>query len=357
MSMAWLWPIGGEACLQRVLSGGRCALGAGVTGSGTGATLDSMAVRTAVAPRFLRAAQPLPAASRLKPTLLLSLQAFDAAVRLGSFKEAAEALHLTPSAISHRIRNLERAMGGALFVRAHRAVEVTPTGRTLARATGRAFGELVRATSPLVGVEASRRLRLSVSPLFASAWLLPRIADFMARHPDIELVIENSVGPLDLENEPFDAAVRAGDGTWPGLVGKHLLDLHAVPVATRELVRRLKLRRPADMVRAPMIHVVSFPYAWPQWLRRAGAGASKAKQAVWVDSFEAALQLAERGAGVALGLTPLFADREAAGTLCRPVALTNPTGAYWLLHRPEESHNAALRGFKRWLIAGLAANS
>jgi DNA-binding transcriptional LysR family regulator len=98
-----------------------------------------MAVRTAVAPRLLRAAQPLPAASRLKPTLLLSLQAFDAAVRLGSFKEAAQALHLTPSAISHRIRNLEKAMGGALFVRAHRAVEVTPTGRALARATGRAF--------------------------------------------------------------------------------------------------------------------------------------------------------------------------------------------------------------------------
>lgn len=316
-----------------------------------------MAVRTAVAPRLLRAAQPLPAASRLKPTLLLSLQAFDAAVRLGSFKEAAQALHLTPSAISHRIRNLEKAMGGALFVRAHRALEVTPTGRALARATGRAFSELVRATSPLVGVEASRRLRLSVSPLFASAWLLPRIADFMARHPDIELVIENSVGPFDLENESFDAAVRAGDGTWPGLVAQHLLDLHAVPVATRELVRRLKLRRPADMVRAPMIHVVSFPHAWPQWLSRAGAGSGKAKQAVWVDSFEAALQLAERGAGVALGLAPLFADREAAGTLCRPVALTNPTGGYWLLHRPEEGNNAALRVFKRWLIAELTVDS
>lgn len=316
-----------------------------------------MAARTAAVPRFLQAAQPLPAASRLRPTLLLSLQAFDTAVRLGSFKEAAEALHLTPSAISHRIRNLEKAMGGALFVRAHRTVQVTAAGRALARATGRAFGELVRATAPLAGLEASRRLRLSVSPLFASAWLLPRVADFMARHPGIELVIENSVGPLDLENESFDAAVRVGDGTWPGLVSQHLLDLHAVPVAAPALVQRLKLRRPADMVRAPMIHVVSFPLAWSLWLRRAGAGTVKAKQAVWVDSFEAALQLAERGAGVALGLAPLFADREATGTLCRPVKLSNPTGGYWLLHRPEEGSNAALRTFKRWLLAALAADS
>ena len=80
---------------------------------------------------------------------------------------------------------------------------------------------------------------------------------------------------------------------------------------------RLKLRRPVDMARVPMIHVVSFPHAWPQWLSRAGVRSGKARQAVWCDGFEAALQLAECRAGVALGLAPLFADREAAGMLCR----------------------------------------
>jgi DNA-binding MarR family transcriptional regulator len=94
-----------------------------------------MAARSAAVspPRLLRAAEPMPAATRLRPALLLSLQAFDAAVRLGSFKDAAEALHITPSAISHRIRNLEKAMGDALFSRAHRVVEVTPAGRRLSR--------------------------------------------------------------------------------------------------------------------------------------------------------------------------------------------------------------------------------
>lgn len=302
---------------------------------------------------MLRAVQPLPAASRLKPALLLSLQAFDAAVRLGSFKEAADALHITPSAISHRIRNLERTMGGALFIRAHRSVQVTETGRTLATATGRAFGELVRATAPLAGGAATRRLRLSVSPLFASAWLIPRIADFMASHADIELVIENSTKLLDLDNELFDAAVRVGNGRWPGLVCHHLMDLHATPVAAPALVQRLRIRRPADVAKAPMIHVVSFPLAWPTWLRETGVGAAKANQAVWVDSFEAALQLAERGAGVALGLEPLFVAREQAGHLCRPIAASHQTGGFWLVHRAQERANPALRAFSRWVLGEL----
>lgn len=88
-----------------------------------------MAARTAAVspPRTARGGAD--AATRLKPVRLLALQACDAAVRLGSFEDAAEALHITSSTISHRIRNLEKGMGDALFTRAHRAVQVMPTGR------------------------------------------------------------------------------------------------------------------------------------------------------------------------------------------------------------------------------------
>jgi LysR family glycine cleavage system transcriptional activator len=116
-----------------------------------------------------------------------------------------------PSAIASAI--LEKAMGDTLFSRAHRTVEVTPTGRRLAIATGRAFGELMRATTPLAGSEANRRLRLSISSTFVTAWLIPRIAGFMASHPEIELSIENSNRLLDLENEPFDAGIAPATAT------------------------------------------------------------------------------------------------------------------------------------------------
>jgi len=212
--------------------------------------------------------------------LLLSLQAFDAAVRLQSFKGAASALHLTPSAISHRIRNLEMMVGGPLFKRKHRAVQVTAAGRALAAATGRAFAELLRAAEPLTGAQATARLRLSVSPLFASAWLMPRLPSFMAGHPEIELVIESSLQVLDFDSDAVHAGVRVGDGNWPGLATQRLMDLHATPVVTPALAKRLKLERPADVVRAPMIHVSAFPLAWPEWLRQAGAGEAQPRQTV-----------------------------------------------------------------------------
>ncbi len=212
-------------------------------------------------PRLLRSAEALPAAVRLKPALLLALQAFDAVVRLGSFKHAAHALHVTPSAISHRIRNLERALDDSLFTRAHRAVKLTAQGKTLAAATGRAFAELARAAAPAAGGEGRRRLRMAVSPFFASHWLIPRVSKFMVAHPDIELVIENSSRPLDFDNEPFDAAVRVGDGNWPGLSATHLIEIRTTPVATAEMVKRIKLKVPADLARAPLIHVTTFPLA------------------------------------------------------------------------------------------------
>lgn len=304
-------------------------------------------------PRLLRAARASPAASRLRPALLLSLQAFDAAVRLQSFKAAAEALHLTPSAVSHRIRNLERTLGSALFTRKHRTIKVTAAGRVLAASTGRAFAELLKACEPLAGAEGNTRLRLSVSPLFASAWLIPRLPRFMARHPDIELVIESSLQVLDFDSEVMHAGIRVGDGNWPGLTALHLMDLHVTPVAAPDLVERLKLRSATDVARAPMIQVSWFPLAWTEWLRQAGQPQVQAKRTIWVDSFEAAVQLAERGAGIALGLSPLFAEREAAGRLCRPLPQRYATGAYWLVHRRDEQSNKALRAFKRWLLAEL----
>src|SRR5260370_27428400 len=125
-----------------------------------------MAARPAASPpRLLRAARSLPAASRLKPALLLSLQAFDAAVRLNSFKAAAEALHLTPSAVSHRIRNLEKTIGGPLFTRKHRAVHITPAGRALSAATGRALGQVFRGSGALAGAPGAPPPALTRSPL------------------------------------------------------------------------------------------------------------------------------------------------------------------------------------------------
>src|ERR687898_1730924 len=124
-----------------------------------------------------------------EPTLsardLLALQAFELAARTGSFKAAAEALHITASAVSHRIAGLERTLGAKLFERGPRGVVLAPAGSALAATTGHAFGDLARALARQSS--GSRRLRVSAVPIFASHWLLPRLGPFPPRPPEIQL--------------------------------------------------------------------------------------------------------------------------------------------------------------------------
>jgi DNA-binding transcriptional LysR family regulator len=312
-----------------------------------------MAQTDAMRPHLLKAARPLPAAAGLTPAVLLALQAFEAAVRLGSFKAAAAALHLSASAVSHRIRNLERALGERLFTRAHRAVLPTRAGTALAATTGRAFADLLRAAAPAESAPGRRRLRLAAAPPFASAWLIPRIGSFLAVHPEIELAIETLSRPVDLETEPFDAAIRIGDGTFPGLTALHLMEIGTTPVAGEAWARQRGLAQPQDLMSAPLIHVSSYPLAWPLWFKGAGIGGAVASQAIWVDTFGAAWEAAEHGVGVALGLMPLV---ERARGLCRPFAFTLPTGSLWLVHTGADRSQPVLRAFKRWLMAKLGQN-
>jgi LysR family glycine cleavage system transcriptional activator len=305
--------------------------------------------------RLLRAAEPRPAAVSLTPTMLLALQAFDAAYRLGSFRAAAHALHLTPSAISHRIRSLEKLVGESLFTRSHRTVSPTRAGRTLSEATGRAFGELARIAQMGESRGVQRRLRLAVATTFANSFLIPRVADFMKGSPGIELVIENVARDVDFENEPYDAAINSGSGEWPGLAATELVRIFTTPVCTPALKELLRLEEPGDLQRASLIYVTAYPLAWPLWLERAGLRELQPAQGLWVDNFSAGVEAAAQGAGVALGLEPLFAEEEETGRLVRPFSVRQPTGAYWLVHRPSDARNPALRALKRWLTKSLQA--
>jgi DNA-binding transcriptional LysR family regulator len=302
----------------------------------------------------LQAVQPAIAAATLNPSQLLALQAFDVAFRAGSFKTASQLLNLSPSAVSHRIRNLEQALGTALFVRTHRAIDPTPDGKRLASATGRAFAELARVGSPVVNRPGGHRLRLKVLPMFGSAWLIPRLAGFMTQYPDIDLAVESASRNVDFGVEAFDAGIVVGDGTFEGLTANHLAKIRTTPVAMPSLARRLKLREPQDLRRATLIHVTTFPAAWPLWLEQAGVPKLRPVRSISVDSFVAAMQMAEQGAGVALGLEPFIIERERLGAICRPLSFAHPTGSYWLVHPLGAQRNRALQVFKRWLLAELS---
>ena len=272
------------------------------------------------------------------------------AARCGSFKAAAETLHITASAVSHRIAGLERALGERLFERGPRGVELSPRGRQLAANTGRAFGELARAMAHQAG--GGRRLRLSCVPIFASHWLLPRLGAFLAAHPEIELQVEASPRMADMEAGLVDAALRYGDGKWSDLSPERIMDLHMVPVAAPALARRLK-----HLMRAPLIRVSPFGTSWTEWARGAGLDPthfeprpSEAK-GLQVDGMGASVRAAAHGLGVALVFDPLIDSEITSGALVRVGPGVPARGQIWLVCRPRERSQPAIRALRRWLLA------
>ncbi len=281
---------------------------------------------------------------------LLALQAFELAARTGSFKAAAEALHITASAVSHRIAGLERTLGARLFERGPRGVVLSPAGKALAATTGHAFGNLSRALARQSSD--SRRLRVSAVPIFASHWLLPRLGRFLADHPEIELQVEANPRMADMEAGLVDVALRYGEGQWPGVSAERIMDLETVPVAAPGLVRRLRLAAPADLARAPLIRVSPFGASWIDWATAAGLQAQRfeRRKGVQVDGMGAALRAAAHGLGVALAFDPVIDSEIRSGALVRIGPGVKSRGQIWLVCRTRERNLPALRALRRWLL-------
>src|SRR5688500_18475510 len=184
---------------------------------------------------------------------LHALLGFAAAARSGNLTRAAEAMHLTVSALSHQVRGLEERLGRRLFVRNARGVALTGEGERLMAQVGPHLDALEHALRP----RAARRedvLTISVMPSMASAWLVPRLGDFLAAHPQLELNLLSSERLVDFDrDQDIDAALRMGRGQWPGVASEHLLDEALAPVASPALLQRLGRPDDANLHQWPLL--------------------------------------------------------------------------------------------------------
>jgi LysR family glycine cleavage system transcriptional activator len=287
---------------------------------------------------------------------LTALRAFLAAGRCGSFQDAARELGVTPSAVSHQVRGLEEWLGVALFVRLARRVELTKAGAKFLAETERAFGRISTAAGALRTQSGATRLKVSALPLFTSVWLIPRLAGFEARHPDIVLDVETTNRVADFDRDEVDVAVRNLRSPTPGLVARKLLDVSPVPVCAPKLIAgAAALKTPADLSSHAIIHVTARPDAWPRWLKAVGLARLKAKRELSFDTVPAALDAAARGHGVALGMHPIVWESPAAAHLIVPFAPKVPGDAsYFVVHRKSDGARPAVRAFVDWLTKEMA---
>ena len=204
---------------------------------------------------------------------LHTLPAFEAAARLGSFLAAAEALHLTPSAISHRIKQLEEHLGQPLFERRHRAVVLTAAGRRYLAVVREALLRLDEA-SAVLRAPRRERLRISAAPALGSKWLVARVAEYQQGHPDLEFTLGTTTGLRPLLNGEADIGLRYGEEEWPGLLAWKLFEERVFPVCSPTLAANLQTPTDLDGVRRGARRGADGGDAGPALPRRGPAGSS-----------------------------------------------------------------------------------
>ena len=288
---------------------------------------------------------------------LNALRAFEAAGRHLSLTKAASELHVTPAAVSHQVKGLEGYLGVKLFRRVGNSLLLTDAGQACLPGLSEGFDQLADAIDRQKGHDARGPLHVSVAPAFASKWLVPRLERFDARHPDIDVRISASLEVADLDREGFDAAIRLGRGSYPGLDVHEIFAESVVPMCGPNLLEGLHpLRKAADLRHHVLLHADSLRFDraapdWPMWLKAAGATDVDASRGPHFSHPDHAMQGAIDGAGVVLGWRALAAADLAAGRLVIPFDLTLPMELAFFFVCP---HVAAERpkivAFRDWLL-------
>ena len=284
---------------------------------------------------------------------LNALRAVEAAGRLGSLTAAAEELGVSLGAVSQQVLKAEAQLGHPVFLRSPKGLQPTAFGRLVLAHLHEGFRYLAAAAA--VGrEEAANTLTVSVPPILASKWLVPRLSRFSAAAPELKLRIDASADLLDLDHSDIDLALRVGSGGWPGVATEHLLDQVVFPVCSPQLAATLE--KPEDLARLPVLRDRGAMFTWEAWLAPEGlSGLPLTEGSVYSDAA-LCLQAAIAGQGVFLAWPTLAAYALADGQLVAPFPGRYKTGyAYWIVTSAQRPKSAKVKKFEAWLREEFAA--
>jgi LysR family glycine cleavage system transcriptional activator len=287
----------------------------------------------------------------MKPLRSLSgLIDFDCAARWGSFKLAGRELHKTPAAVSLQVKQLEEAVGFALFVRHPRHIALTEKGQELAIAVGRMLSDLRGKVAALQRGDEEAVLRISTTHSFAIKWLVPRMHRFTRLYPELDIRIDSNDSPVDLEADSTDVAVRYGpvqDGD-PAMLFRERL----VPVYSPELLEEGQAELTlADLPRFRLL-VEKSPENWLQLLNENKALKGKYDFSRGYSHWGVLAQAAVAGQGIALVPYGIACQDIGSGALRQIACKTAPFhSGYRFLVNPHKEGMAKVQRFRAWMVS------
>jgi len=284
---------------------------------------------------------------------LNALRAFVAVAKHGSLKDAATELFVTPSALSHQIKNMEDLLDIQLFLRNKAGLTLSPSGNLIYADLADAFKQINQTMAKLNHHNHGELLNVSMLSTFAMRWFIPRLSSFQQLYPNIEVRIATSVAQVDFEREDMDCAIRSGHGQWQGLHAEYLFSETFTPVCAPKLTQALQA--PNGLLDYPLLHALLRPDDWHVWLAAAGVTEQPLQHGQTFETRNFAIQAAVDGVGIALIDPSLVTEEVKAGRLVLPFSKTlTDKNAYYLVYPEAYKVLPRIQAFQAWLLAQVA---
>ena len=287
------------------------------------------------------------------------LRGFEAAARLLSFTRAGEELHLSQSAVSRQIQELETQLGVPLFERRHRSLALTPSGRELYPAASQVLATMRAVTDRLRAAAGQRIVAVTTNVTFAALWLVARLARFTRENPGVDVRIQADTRLHDLERDGFDVALRYCPPEVAGPDALRLFGETVFPVCSPGLAGdpNRPLRTPQDLANHVLLHIDDpegqTPWlSWRAWLEAEGVGELQPSANLRFTNYSEVIPAALAGQGVALGRSPLVREALKEGTLVAPFRRrAESSRAFYVVSLPAASRRPEVARFIDWALA------
>lgn len=288
---------------------------------------------------------------RRKLPSTVALAVFESAARHESFTKAADELSVTQSAVCRQIAGLEDFLGLKLFRRTRRGVILTEAGSSYSRQVSTRLDEVERDTLDVMARGRSGgSLELGVVPTFATRWLLPRLGGFLHAHPGISVNLASRPRPFLFDGSHLDAALYAGESTWPGTQGDFLMREDLIAVGSPQLIAPRRAITATGLRRHPLLQQSTRPYAWRQWFASLGLQVENDMVGPRFELFSMLAEAAIQGMGIALIPRFLVEDELERGLLIQVVRHDYISErSYYLIYPEQKSENPVLALFRGWL--------
>jgi LysR family glycine cleavage system transcriptional activator len=289
---------------------------------------------------------------------LRGLRTFCVAARHESFRLAAEELFITSSAVSHQVKSLEQELGVLLFERGSRELKLTERGRSFFEEVEPVIERLDAIVGSYGAETPSRSIRISVQPFFASEYFVPRLSEFTAEHPDIDIQVGTSDESSEKHPTDSDLSIRLFKSAPENLASHLLFPLQMVPAGSPDFKKSVVVRNKTIVSDFPLIVHETRPKAWKRWSKSAGIALPKDSKVTRLDSMIAVVRATERGIGAALVPVPIADQWFKQGSIVRLFDKTLIADvSYYLVYKEDRAEDPEVCLLRDWILQNFAAST